>query len=213
MDYKKDRVGFRNHNPSGYYFTVIEYEDSHNVKIRFDNGEERITEWANVKRGTVALPSISKEKHGERYTKLWKEWNTMKWRCNPKNKRHHVWYSDKGITVCEEWNVYSNFKKWALENGFEENLTIDRIDETKNYCPENCRWITLQENVRRISFSKNWVAIDKYSLNGDYICTYPNLSQVCKSLGKEYYNTRKIKKCCDGLLDEYQGYVWKYANK
>ena len=58
-------------------------------------------------------------------------------------------YGGRGIDVCEEWkgeNGFSNFYNWSMENGYSDDLTLDRMDNDKGYSPENCRWITHQEN-------------------------------------------------------------------
>lgn len=57
-------------------------------------------------------------------------------------------YFDRGITVCDEWEVFSVFKEWAVNNGFAENLDLDRIDNDKGYSPDNCRWISHKENTK-----------------------------------------------------------------
>lgn len=75
-------------------------------------------------------------------------WDIIK-RCYKKENRGYRWYGAKGIKVCDEWlKDPSSFEKWALENGYQDNLSIDRKDETKDYCPENCWWIPLEENSR-----------------------------------------------------------------
>lgn len=99
---------------------------------------------------------IKHKKHGERDTVLYQRWCGMKDRCNdPKRLR----YNGRGITVCDEWkNDYMSFAEWSRNNGFREDLTLDRIDNDKGYYPENCRWtdITTQQNNKennvRISF-------------------------------------------------------------
>lgn len=84
--------------------------------------------------------------HGDSYSRIYNILRRMKDRCyNPRNNRYYR-YGGRGITVCEEWLDYNNFKKWAFENGFNENssrkeCSLDRIDSDGNYCPENCRWV------------------------------------------------------------------------
>lgn len=73
----------------------------------------------------------------------------MKQRCGNPKQPSAPWYYDKGIKVCDEWLIYSNFEKWALSNGYSDNLTIDRIDSDGNYEPGNCQWITKIENTRK----------------------------------------------------------------
>ena len=73
----------------------------------------------------------------------------MKARCYNSNKKDYRWYGANGIQVCQEWlNNPQAFEMWAIENGYADNLTIDRIDENKNYCPDNCRWVTAGENSK-----------------------------------------------------------------
>lgn len=73
----------------------------------------------------------------------------MKQRCyNPGNKSYR-YYGARGIGICEEWRHSTiAFQEWCLDNGWQPSLTIDRIDPNKDYCPENCRWITAQENSK-----------------------------------------------------------------
>ena len=70
-------------------------------------------------------------------------------RCYNENEKSYRWYGAKGIKVFTEWiNNPSLFEKWALENGYNDSPTIDRIDENKDYCPENCRWISGKDNAK-----------------------------------------------------------------
>ena len=75
--------------------------------------------------------------------------NDMKDRCYNKNNKSYRWYGEKGVKICKEWiDNPKLFETWALSNGYKDELTIDRIDESKDYCPENCRWITNSDNAK-----------------------------------------------------------------
>ena len=81
--------------------------------------------------------------------KLQSIFSNMKDRCFNPNDKAYRWYGGKGIKVCDEWlkNPLS-FEEWALHNGYIDGLTIDRIDEDKDYSPDNCRWITGAQNAK-----------------------------------------------------------------
>lgn len=90
-------------------------------------------------------------KHGGCKTRLYRAWRNMLNRCNdPKNKEYHR-YGGRGIKVCEDWEAdFSPFRKWALSSGYQDNLTIDRIDNDSGYAPSNCQWLTREENSAKI---------------------------------------------------------------
>ena len=92
---------------------------------------------------------VLKRTHGETNTKLFHVWSGIKTRChNPHSINYHI-YGQRGIKICDEWvNSYESFRDWAYENGYKEDLTIDRIDVNGNYEPSNCRWVTPKENNR-----------------------------------------------------------------
>lgn len=94
------------------------------------------------------LRDLFKKQAEERlaFSRLYNTWSSMKQRCyNPKNNRY-CYYGGKGISVCNDWIVFGGFKKWALESGYKEGMTVDRIDPSKNYSPDNCQWLSKSDN-------------------------------------------------------------------
>lgn len=86
---------------------------------------------------------------------LYEVWQSMKQRCYNEKRDDYARYGKCHISVCIEWNnSYVIFKKWALNNGYEKGLTLDRIDNDGNYCPENCRFVTNLMNVRNSRATK-----------------------------------------------------------
>lgn len=114
------------------------------VQRRIDVGKRDIScgckkGWANIKHGE----SGGKNKR----SRLYLIWQGMKRRCSDKNHSGYKKYGDKGVIVCSEWKKsFINFKEWAVKNGYNDTLTIDRIDNSGNYEPGNCQFITMSSN-------------------------------------------------------------------
>lgn len=137
---------------------------------------------SNLKNGAVKSCGCLKHLphnavHGMKNTRLYSLWRAMKNRCNNSNSSNYKRYGGRGIRVCDEWqNSFLSFYEWAKSNGYSDELSIDRIDNNGNYCPENCRWITFEEqcNNRRSNIV--------FEYNGEK----HNLMQWCKLLDLDY---------------------------
>jgi hypothetical protein len=119
-------------------------------------------------------------KHGLSTHRIHNVWGKMIYRCeNPKssNFKH---YGGKGIKVCEEWHDLRKFYEWAINNGYKDNLEIDRIDNSKDYCPENCRWATRKQQTRNTSQNTH------VEINGERMI----LVEVAEKYGIKYSTVR-----------------------
>lgn len=112
--------------------------------------------------------------HGKRNTRLFNIWTDLKQRCyNKHNTRYKDW-GGRGIAVCDEWrNEFMSFHDWALNNGYNDKLSIDRIDNNGNYEPTNCRWVTAKQQARNRRTNIN------YTINGETRC----IVEWCEILG------------------------------
>lgn len=148
---------------------------------RCECGREILATQRNLISGnTKRCVHCAKTKHGESKTHLYQTWLNIKQRCyNPKFSKFE-YYGGRGIIVCDEWKrSYEAFRDWALSNGYEDGLTIDRIDNDGNYEPSNCRWVTMKVQNNNKKQRGGAVSI---VFNGEEI----KLIDLAKKLGINY---------------------------
>ena len=116
------------------------------VSAKLNNGKTISCGCMGLKHATEA-----KLKHGDalfrKKNRLYEIWAAMKRRCYNPHCDAYPYYGDKGVKVCPEWMEYESFRKWALANGYADDLSIDRIDSNSDYEPSNCQWIPMSENI------------------------------------------------------------------
>lgn len=131
-----------------------------------------ITRSSLIQSHTLSCGCLHKENFKEKFTKhnlsnhrLHRIWDKIKHRCFNPNSPRYSSYGGRGITMCYEWkNDFKNFYDWSIANGYEDNLTIDRIDNNGNYEPSNCRWAT--KKVQSTNIRKN----HKLTYKGKTLC-------------------------------------------
>ena len=109
----------------------------------------------HIKGGHTQSCGCLNRKHNLSHTKIYKIWSDIKSRTlNPQHKQYND-YGGRGITICDEWLDVQNFYNWAMENGYSDELSIDRINNDGNYEPSNCRWTTQTIQNRNQRIQKN----------------------------------------------------------
>ena len=107
---------------------------------------------------------VCKSQNGMSGTRLYGIWNNMIDRCSDKS---NIYYGGRGISVCEEWKEsFQNFYEWAMSNGYRDDLTIDRIDNDGNYCPENCRWADYFQQANNKNPPYTYIEKPKVEIDG-----------------------------------------------
>ena len=141
------------------HLTAIRPANDGKYLFRCDCGTEKEISGYNVVKGlTISCGSCEyhakeisdrSKTHGLSDTRFYEQYRGMLKRCYDSNAINYRDYGGRGITVCEEWrNDPGAFLTWALENGWAEGLTLDRIDNDGPYCPTNCRWVTAHDQSR-----------------------------------------------------------------
>lgn len=150
--------------------------DCGNIKtIRVYNVTSESTKSCGCKKHINMTPRNIK--HGLCYSRLYNIWRKMIYRCKSKSYHEYEYYGGRGIKVCEEWeNNFLTFYNWAINNGYKDNLSIDRINTNGNYTPDNCKWSTSEEQGNNKRNNINITINDKTQ----------TLAQWCKELNLKY---------------------------
>ena len=128
-----------------------------------DCGNKKIVSSSSLVTGRVKSCGCLRKKHGfARKERLYNIWKGMRQRCNDINSKDYPVYGGRGIKVCDEWDDYLVFRSWALANGYNDTLSIDRINSDGCYEPLNCRWETML--VQNNNKTNNSII----SYNGEY---------------------------------------------
>ena len=128
-----------------------------------DCGKETTVSGANLQSGVSSCGCKRRESrpktHGcashKKYNRLYHIWNGIKYRCYNEKSKDFPHYGGRGIKMCNEWlHDFPAFREWAYTNGYQETLTIDRLDVNGYYEPKNCRWATVAEQNRNKTTTK-----------------------------------------------------------
>lgn len=160
--------------------------------------------------------------HGEARGRLYNIHQGMKQRCtNPKSNKFHI-YGVKGIKVDPQWASYDNFKEWAMSNGYDDTLTIDREDSSKDYTPSNCRWIPHSQNsaeTTKVRAVVQWRKILKGGSSAVPMKVFTNGNIAAEELDLLYNHinrscVRNDSEIEEGNVPKYShgGFMWTYLD-
>jgi hypothetical protein len=134
-----------------------------------------------------------------RYGKLYNVWIDMKRRCRNHTRHDYYLYGGRGISVCPEWSTWAAFEQWAKQAGYAEGLSLDRIDNSRDYAPENCRWITVKEQSRNRRSNRPVRRSDGK--------IYPTMVAAAEDNGAQ---KTAIYAVCQGRGKTAKGFGWQY---
>ena len=214
------KIGYEDYNSEEYIgkrfgnLTIIRYEKKKFVCL-CDCGNTCLRTPQNLLKQFVKNATCGKCEYHERVfrsqngmsgTRIYGIWNNMIDRCSDKS---NIYYGGRGISVCEEWKEsFQNFYEWAMSNGYKDDLTIDRIDNDGNYCPENCRWADYFQQANNRSPIYTYKERPKVEIDGvrktvkewceEYGYTQPAIAYRMKTYGLTFEDALKLPRKANG---------------
>jgi len=188
-------------------------------KLTYNGKTQTITQWAeelNIRVSTIQgrinrgasneqifFPGSLQKRTGKKVYKDYRDrlmriWSGIKSRCLCPTSSGFMNYGGRGIKICDEWLVFSVFRDWALNSGYDKSLTIDRKDNTGDYTPENCRWATKKEQQNNTRITR------LLEYNGITLCLSDWAKELNISNGA-FYKRLKTKKTKDEIF--HKGYL------
>lgn len=123
-------------------------------------------------------------------------------RCYNTSDKSYKWYGERGVKICQEWMDNPKlFEEWSIHHGYKKNLTIDRINSDEDYCPENCQWISLEENSRKAG-KVNWITINNTTLTGRQWAEQVGLGILTVDKYIRTYGLEKTKELIVAILND-----------
>ena len=163
-------------------------KNRHYYNVKCDCGNEKVVCLEDMRVGDTSSCGCFQKKqlknmattHGESHTRLYKIWAGIRKRCYDNNSSRYSYYGARGVKIYSAWDNFETFKLWSMANGYNDTLSIDRINVDGNYEPTNCRWVNkvVQANNRRTNRYLEYKGVTK------------SMMDWCRELGLSYYKIR-----------------------
>lgn len=201
---------------------VVDYAGKGKWHCRCSCGGTKTVKTNHLKCGSVIScgcigtthQGLSNRTHGESKTRLFHLWCSMKSRCFNKTATEFEHYGGRGISVCDEWkDSFVAFRDWAYQNGYDPDLpskecTLDRIDVNGNYTPDNCRWVSMSEQLKNKRPNKYFKPVEMLDEHGAVVSTYKTIAEAARELG---ICASSISNVCNGKQAMAKGHLFRFA--
>lgn len=197
-------LGIKQVGDNKYHYILAKCECGNKAKVIYSDVYTDHSKSCGCYNREVAKKRM--ETHGLSDTRMYRIWKDMRRRCNNPNRNNYKDYGGRGISVCEEWDKsFMEFYNWAMSNGYDDDLSIDRIDNNGNYEPNNCRWILSNMQHRNTRKNRKFKAT---SPNGSMFI-HNSQAQFAEdhNLERAYINS-----CLVNKQKTYKGWTFEYID-